>query len=301
MFGYYEVTTSIAPPDFVHAAQSRERTLSVITLANGMKGEFHAPDLTKEFFPGLADPHGLWLEDFAGGVFTLDRLMLIRLLMTTIVAVFFLIAMRKPQLIPRGVQNVAEVALDFVRVHIAEEILGKKEAKRFLPLIATVFFLVLSSNLPGVIPGLNVSPNARIGMPLVLALAGYVAFIYAGVKRYGVGKYIKSSLVIPNLPLPLHFLVVPIEFFSTFILRPATLTIRLMANMLAGHIVLVLLYSATNFFFWQLNGWTIAAGGTLLFGIAFSFFELLVIFLQSYIFALLVCVYIELSLHADEH
>lgn len=265
-----------------------------------MKGEFHSPSLDHEFFPGesLGD---FFFHDFAGGWFALDRLMFVRILMAAIVAIFFLLAMRNPKVVPSGLQNVGEICLDFVRVHIAEEILGKKEGRRFLPFLTTVFFLVLATNLPSVIPGLNISPNARVGMPLLLALVGYVVFIYAGAKRYGFFKYMKSSVVIPNLPFALHFLVVPIEFFSTFILRPATLTIRLLANMLAGHLVLVLLYSATNFFFWQFSGWTALAPVTIVAALAFTFFELLVIFLQAYIFALLSAVYIELSLHADEH
>ena len=105
-----------------------------------------------------------------------------------------------------------------------------------MPVLATMFFLIFAMNLPSVIPGLNISPNARVGMPLVLAIVGYFVFIYAGAKRYGFFKYVKSSIVIPNLPPALHVLVVPLEFLSTFILRPATLTLRLMANMLAGHI-----------------------------------------------------------------
>lgn len=291
--------TSIAPPEFlIRAAQSRERTLSVTTLA--MKGEFHAPSLEHEFFPGHVNGD-LWFNDFAGGAFALDRLMIIRIVMILLVSAFFFFAMRKPKLIPSGVQNFAELALDFVRIHIAEDILGKKEGRRFLPIITAIFFTVLAVNLPTIIPGLNISPSARFGLPLVLALIAYVVFIYAGVKRYGFGKYIKSSLVIPGLPPFLHLLVVPIEFVSTFILRPATLAIRLMANMLAGHLILVMLFAATNFFFWQMNGWTLAAAGTLIFGVAFSFFEIMVIFLQAYIFALLTAVYIELSLHADEH
>lgn len=276
-----------------------------------MKGTFHAPTLDHEFFPGHVEGTSskgetghvvnMWLTDFAGGMFALDRLMLVRLLMTAIVAIFFVIAMRNPKLVPSGVQNVAELFLDFVRIHIAEEILGKKEGRRFMPLLATIFFVVFATNLPSVIPGLNVSPNARIGMPFVLALFGYVAFIWAGAKRYGFFKYVKSSVVIPNLPPVLHVLVVPIEAFSTFIMRPATLTLRLMANMLAGHMILVLLFSATNFFFWQANAWSVVSGVTLIASIAFTMFELLVIFLQAYIFALLSAVYIELSLHADEH
>jgi F-type H+-transporting ATPase subunit a len=275
-----------------------------------LEGEFHTPNLGHEFFPGgdksptdgnIVGREGLWLNDFAGGLFAVDRLMLIRLLMIVILALFFYVAMRRPKLIPRGVQNVAEIGLDFVRVNVAEEILGKKEGRRFLPVITTIFFVVLIGNLPSVIPFLNVSPNARIGMPIILAAVAYIAMIYAGVKRYGFGKFMKSSLVIPNLPPALHILVVPIEFFSTFILRPVTLTIRLMANMLAGHIILVLLFSATNFFFWQMNGWTVLSAGTLAFGLAFMLFEMLIIFLQAYIFSLLAAVYIELSLHADEH
>jgi len=241
------------------------------------------------------------LTDFAGGAFTLDRLMLVRLLMAVVLLAFLVIAMRNPKLVPRGVQNVAEICLDFVRVHISEEILGKEQGRRFLPIIATIFFAVVAMNLPAIIPGLNISPNARIGFPLVLALLGYVTFIYAGSKRYGFGRFIKASVVIPNLPPALHLLVVPIELVSTFILRPATLTIRLMANMLAGHLILVLLFSASNFFFWQLNGWTVLSAGISLLSVAFTLFELLVIFLQAYIFALLVAVYIDSALHAENH
>ncbi|MDO4909176.1 MAG: F0F1 ATP synthase subunit A [Corynebacterium sp.] len=276
--------------------------MSVTTLA--LKGEFHAPDLG-EFFPGYVTTdgkiHNLWLTGFANGWFTLDRLMLVRILMAILVCAFFMVAMRSPKLIPKGAQNVAEYALDFVRINIAEEILGKKEGARFLPLIATIFFLVLSMNLPSIIPFLNISPNARIGMPLLLSLVGYIAFIYAGARKYGFFKYIKSTVVVPNIPVFLHILTIPIEFLSTFILRPVTLTLRLMANMLSGHIILALMFSATNYFFWQLNGWTVLSPVTLLAGLAFTFFEMIVIFLQAYIFALLVAVYLELSLHADEH
>ncbi|WP_245847490.1 F0F1 ATP synthase subunit A [Dietzia natronolimnaea] len=241
------------------------------------------------------------MTGFAGDAFVLDRLMIIRLLMTVVLLGFFMIAMRNPKLVPRGVQNFAEICLDFVRVHIAEEILGKEQGRRFLPVIATIFFAVFAMNLPTIIPGLNISPNARIGFPLMLAVLGYVTFIYAGSKRYGFAKFIKASVVIPGLPPALHILVVPIELVSTFILRPATLTIRLMANMLAGHLIIVLLFSATNFFFWQLNGWSLLAVGTSLLSVAFTLFKLLVLFLQAYIFALLVSVYIDLALHAESH
>ncbi len=204
------------------ADRLRERTLSVTTLA---ADEFHAPSLD-DFFPPSVLIHA--------GPFELDRLMLIRLLMSVLVAAFFVIAMRSPRLVPRGLQNAAELALDFVRINIAEEILGKEQGKRFLPVITTIFFIVVASNLASVIPFLNISPNARIGMPLVLAALAYIVFNYVGIKKYGFFKYVKSSIVVPGVPLPLHFLLVPIEFISTFILRPFTLMVRLMANMLAA-------------------------------------------------------------------
>ena len=264
-----------------------------------MKGEFHAPSLGPEFFPGQTFGQ-LIGEDFANGWFALDRIMLVRLFMAAILVLLFVIAFRNPKLVPKGLQNVAEIGVDFVRVQIAEDTLGKKDGKRFLPLLCTIFFTTLFMNVATIIPGLNISPNARIGMPIVMAVAAYIAMIYAGVKRYGIA-YFKHSTVIPGLPPLLHLLVVPIEFFSTFILRPVTLALRLMANFLAGHIILVLLYSATNFFFWQLNAWTAVSGLTLIAALLFTAYELIIIFLQAYIFALLTAVYIELSLHADEH
>ncbi|MFD1812748.1 F0F1 ATP synthase subunit A [Rhodococcus gannanensis] len=239
---------------------------------------------------------------FEGTPFELDRLMLVRILMTVVLLGFFAIAMRSPKLIPRGAQNVAEMALAFVKDQIADEVLGKEQGKRFLPVLCTIFFTVLFLNASSVIPFLNISSNARVGMPIVLAALAYVVFNYVGIKKYGFFKYVKSSIVVPNVPIALHFLLIPIEFISTFILRPFTLTVRLMANMLAGHIMLVLFFSATQYFFFE------AAAGMKIFGVfslaagfGFTLFEMLVIFLQAYVFALLTAVYIDLALHADSH
>jgi F-type H+-transporting ATPase subunit a len=267
----------------------RERPLSVTFMA----AEYHPPSLDDFYPPAVL---------FEGTIFELDRLMLIRLLMSALVAVFFIIAMRSPKIVPRGVQNVGEYALDFVRINIAEEILGKEQGKRFLPVITTIFFIVLASNIASITPFLNISPNARIGMPLVLAALAYITFNYVGIKKYGFFKYVKSSVVVPGVPLPLHFLLIPIEFLSTFVLRPFTLMVRLMANMLAGHILLVLFFSATQYFFFQSGGFQAIFGvPSIIAGVAMTFFELLVIGLQAYVFALLTAVYIDLALHADSH
>jgi F-type H+-transporting ATPase subunit a len=95
--------------------------------------------------------------------------------------------------------------------------------------------------------------------------------------------------------------VTPIELLSTFILRPVTLALRLTMNMIAGHLLLVLCFSATQFFFFQADGlFKLFGAGTFLFGFAFTVFEILVSFLQAYVFTLLTTVYIQLAL-SDEH
>ncbi|MFF0542825.1 F0F1 ATP synthase subunit A [Nocardia thailandica] len=274
----------------VPAARTRERTLSVTTLA---AGEFHAPSLSDFFPPAVL---------FEGTPFELDRLMLIRLLMTGVVVLFFVLAFRSPRIVPRGLQNIGETAVVFVKEQIAEEVLGKETGRRFLPLIATIFFTVLFLNFSSIVPFLNISSNARVGMPLVLAAIAYIAFNYVGIRKYGFFKYVRSSIVVPNVPPALHVLLIPIEFVSTFILRPFTLTVRLMANMLAGHIMLVLFFSATWFFLFDAASWMkVFSPFSLLAGIGFTLFELLVIFLQAYVFALLTAVYISLAQHAADH
>ncbi|WP_084514209.1 F0F1 ATP synthase subunit A [Nocardia acidivorans] len=271
------------------AARPRERTLSVTILA----GEFHAPSLNDFFPPAVL---------FEGTPFELDRLMLVRIIMAAVLIIVMLAAFRRPRLVPRGLQNVAESGLVFVKEQICDEVLGKESGKKFFPLIASIFFTVLFLNISGVIPGLNISSNARIGMPLVLAVVAYLTFNYVGIKKYGFLKYMRSSIVVPNVPPALHGLLIPIEFLSTFVLRPFTLTVRLMANMLAGHIMLVLFFSATQFFLFDAVSWMkVFSPFSLLAGFGFTLFELLVVFLQAYVFALLTAVYIGLAQHADSH
>ena len=94
----------------------------------------------------------------------------------------------------------------------------------------------------------------------------------------------------------MYIIVTPIELISTFVIRPITLTLRLMMNMIVGHLLLVLFFAATQFFVFQLGGaWTLLGAGTLAFGLVFTLFEVLVAVLQAYVFALLTAVYIQLA------
>ena len=115
------------------------------------------------------------------------------------------------------------------------------------------------------------------------------------------GAFFKNSLFPSGVPWPLYIIIIPLEFLSTFIIRPVTLTLRLLMNMIVGHLMLVLFFAATNFFITELGGWYSALGvGTLAFGFAFTLFEIFVAFLQAYVFAILTAVYIQLAV-AEEH
>ncbi len=237
---------------------------------------------------------------FIGTPFELNRIMLIRLLVLVVIVLVFWLGTRKMKLVPGRFQGLVEMGLDLVRVNIAEDLLGKKDGRRFLPLLTTIFFMVLFMNITGIIPALNISGSSVIGVPLVLAIASYVTFIYAGIKKHP-GAFFKNALFPSGVPKVLYLIVTPIEFVSTFVLRPITLTLRLLMNMVVGHLLLVLFFSATNFFFFTAGSWWSLFGvGTLAFGIVFTFFEILVAVLQAYVFTLLTAVYLQLAL-AEEH
>lgn len=254
-------------------------------------GGFHGPSID-EFFPDVIF--------FANTPFEMNRVILIRFLAVAVMMLLFWIGTRRMKVVPTRMQSLVEMGLDLVRVNIAEDLLGKKDGKRFLPLITTIFFMVLFMNLTGVIPFLNLAGTSVIGVPLVLAVVAYVAFIYAGVKK-NPAKFFRNSLFPPGVPPVLYIIVTPIEFISTFVIRPITLTLRLMMNMVVGHLLLVLFFAATQFFFFTADGgFKLFGAGTLAFGFVFTLFELLVAVLQAYVFALLTTVYIQLAL-AEEH
>ncbi len=227
--------------------------------------------------------------------------MLVRFFMVAVLLLLFWLGTRRMKVVPGRGQTILEFATGFVRSNIVEGNLGVKDGARFAPLLISMFFAILALNISGIIPGLNIAGTSVIGFPLVLALVAYVVFIYAGIKRHGAG-FFKASLFPSGVPKALYVIVTPIEFLSTFILRPVTLTLRLLMNMIAGHMLLVLCFSATSFFLtlMPVGGFNFLSIGTLAFGLIFTIFELLVAVLQAYVFTFLTAAYIQLAL-ADEH
>lgn len=246
---------------------------------------YEAPSIA-EFFPGELL--------FEGTPFALTRINLIGLLMTGLLSLLLVLAFRNPQVVPTRLQNLLEVMVDFVKYQIIDEVIGAA-GRRFLPYLSTLFFMILFWNLSGIIPGVNMPATAVIGVPLFLALTSYVVFNVAGMRALGVGSYFKANLFPPGVPPALYVLLTPIEFISTFLLRPFTLTVRLLANMMAGHLMLVLFFSGAWYLIVVSDNLLLSVFGVVSFGAGFAFtlFEILVATLQAYIFTLLTAVYIS--------
>ncbi len=265
--------------------------LPIVAESDSDGGGFHAPSIGEFFPPAIF---------FEGTIFEMNRIIIVRLIAVAAVLILFWIGTRRMKLVPGRFQSIVEYGFDFVRVNIAEELLGKKEGKRFLPILTAMFIMILFMNITGVIPGLNIAGTSVIGVPLVLALVSYFTFIYAGIKKSPT-KFFKNSLFPSGVPWPIYIIVTPIELISTFVIRPATLTLRLLMNMIVGHLLLVLFFAATHFFVFSAGGfWAILGIGSFAFGFAFTLFEVLVALLQAYVFTLLTAVYLQLAL-AEEH
>jgi F-type H+-transporting ATPase subunit a len=215
-----------------------------------------------------------------------------------LIIVFFLVSYRKPKLVPTKKQWIAESAYGFVRNNIAVDMIGPAGV-RFAPYLTTLFLFILVNNFFGIVPLIQMSPMSHIAFPAVLAVISYVMFIYVGMRHHGPLKYFKHALI-PPAPWFILPLLIPIEFFSNFLVRPFSLAVRLFANMFAGH-MLLLVFTLGGFAMINANAllapisllsWTLTVALTML--------EFLVICLQAYVFTVLTASYVQGAL-ADEH
>ncbi len=195
---------------------------------------------------------------------------------------------------PKGKQNLLEPVITFVRDEVAKPNLGHKYEK-YLPYLLTTFFFILINNVFGLIPGTaNVTGN--IAFTVILGLISFVVIMFSTNKHYWLHIFNP-----PGVPLGVKFILVPVEFLSVFI-KPFALIIRLFANMVAGHIIIICLISLI-FIFGQMN--TYVGWGTSPVAIGFTVFiyliEVLVAFLQAFIFTNLTAVFIGQAIEGDHH
>jgi F-type H+-transporting ATPase subunit a len=221
-------------------------------------------------------------------------------LAATIGTVVFLLAGRQSaKTAPRGIRNVAESTVEFIENGVVMQTMGR-DGLGWTPFLLSLFTFIYLCNVPGIIPFLQMPATARMALPAALALMVWVVYNGAGIKHQGFGGYFKSVLFPPGVPKALYILVTPIEFISAIIVRPFSLAVRLFANMLAGHILLVTFALLTEALFQAKDKILIPFGilpmGMLIF---LTGFEVLVAFLQAYIFTILTAVYIGGAVHPE--
>ena len=235
-----------------------------------------------------------WPEYLFEGTFAgFNKISLISVLAMAIPTIMFLAASRSK--VPSGLQNIVESSVDFIDNQVILPAIGP-DGFKFRPLLLSIFFFVFIGNLFEVIPTFQMPLNARMATPAILGILVLIIFVYVGITSQGLGGYLKSSAGPPGLPKALYLLVTPIEYLSTFIVRPFSLAVRLFANMLAGHILLVT-FGVLCITLWQASALVVVLPFSFAMLVALTGFEIMVSFLQGFVFALLAAVYIGGAMH----
>lgn len=234
---------------------------------------------------------------FEDTVFAINKTALIYFASVAIILVFFFTAGRKAQLVPSGVQNIAESTVNFVRDGIIMQTIGP-DGMRYLPFLLTMFCFIFVSNVFEIVPFVQFPANARMAMPMTLALLVWVIYNVVGIAKQGPLGYLKSSTIPPGVPIFLLPLVALIEFVSNFLVRPFSLAVRLFANMFAGHLILVT-FAVLSAALFAKNFTVVILPFPFVLLIGLTAFELLIALLQAFIFTILTAVYIGSSTHPE--
>jgi F-type H+-transporting ATPase subunit a len=253
---------------------------------------YHAPGVNELLWPNLIDLQLFGLD------LGINRVVLQMFLVVLVTWGLFFLAFRTPRLVPGRLQNVVESVVDFIRNQIVLENIGP-DGLRFLPYLTTLFVFVFLGNLGGVLPLISFPLNSRMAMPAIMAICSLLLFISVGISRQGFFRYFRNALFPPGVPWPIYILLTPIELVSTFIVRPVTLAIRLLANMIAGHLILSVFFVATGYMLTSKNISAVFGVGSLVFSVALVAFELFVAGLQAYVFTILSAVYIAGALEPE--
>ncbi|MER3452421.1 MAG: ATP synthase F0 subunit A [Acidimicrobiia bacterium] len=231
-----------------------------------------------------------------GTPFAINKVVLVYFFAIVLTAAVFVLGTRR-RLVPTGAQNLAEIAVEFIQREIVLPTIGPS-GLGWTPYLLSVFLFIFFCNIFEIVPFIQMPATARIALPMLLALLTWVLFNVAGIVAQGPLHYFKNSLFPPGVPKLLYILVAPIELISTFIVRPFSLMVRLFANLLAGHILLVT-FAVLSAALWTKKWYAVILPAPVLAVVFFTAFEILVSFLQAYVFTLLTGVYIGGALHPE--
>lgn len=264
----------------------------VVTESGG--GGF-APPSPDDFWQPLWTPFG--------DALAITRPMLVATVVAVVLLTWLLLATRRVGVVPSRGQYSVEMVYGFIREDIGRGMIGNRHFRRFMPLLFTLFTFIYLNNLAGIVPPLLNPAAARISFPLALVLVVYLTYHWVGIQKHGFGGYFKH-MVPPGLPVFMVPIIFLLEAMTYFITRPLTLTLRLFGNMFAGHMLLVLFILGGEFLLFEAHGnpaVMIGSGiGSFLMAVLMTVFEMLVQFLQAYVFTLLAASYIGGSL-AEDH
>ena len=197
--------------------------------------------------------------------------------------------------VPKGLGAAVESLVLFIRDEVAEPNIGHGDGRRFTPLLCSFFFFILLAALVGLLP-FSATTTGNISVTLALATVSFAAQQWAGISKYGlVGHF--HNLVPPGMPWLLLPIMIPVEILGMFT-KPFALTVRLFANMLAGHMVITTLLLLISLMGQQ--HWLAGAAMTpisIVLAVFIMLLELLVSFIQAYIFTLLTAIFIGMYAH----
>jgi F-type H+-transporting ATPase subunit a len=260
-------------------------------------GGFNAPGPVEFFLPDFTGTH--WNESGYIAVFTKAGALL---LLGAILAYAFLAATsRNAQVVPSKRQYLGEQAYSFIRDTVGRDVIGPGYM-RWVPLLVSLFFFIVINNLFGITPFLQFPTFSRVNYAYGLAAMVWIIYNAVGVLDKGLIGYLKHVTVPSGVPWYLIWLIVPLEFLSNVIVRPITLSLRLFANMFAGHLLIILFSTGGAYLLIHATGPLVKPAGVISFaiGIAIGFLEVVVATLQAYVFTLLTASYIA-GAQAAEH
>jgi len=235
------------------------------------------------------------------GVEWFDKFIFQAILAVIVILAFWLIMARKQAMVPSKGQYLGETAYFFIRNTIARDMIGH-DYRKYLPLIIALFSFVLVNNLWGVFPLLLLPTPSHVGWAYGLALLVWVIYNGVGIAKYGVFGYLKNTTLPAGVPKAMWPLIIPLEFLSNIIIRPLTLSLRLFANMFAGHLLILVFVLGGEFLVFHSDKIVNNVAGVVawIFSMAIFTLEIFVQSLQAFIFALLTAQYIS-SAAAEEH
>lgn len=260
--------------------------------------------------PGTQD--FVWPTIFKIFGFPVNWISVMALVTLAVVIAFFYFGLRKAKPVPGKLQLLVEMGVGFVRDTIVMEVIGPR-GLAYLPLLAGMFFFFLFANLFSPFPP-NTSIDTRLAFPLVFGLGIWVTYNVAGIRAQkhhaglhgpfaylrATGKYLKVQCVPGGAPVAILVLLAPTEFISNIIVRPFSLALRLFLNMMAGHMILALIFGVTTL---MLEGALFLKPFALLplaLGFVWLLVEIFVALLQAFIFVILSSTYISSAI-ATEH